>query len=159
MTAPNPLLVGILFKINQSRRLRVMNEDNITIKVHFLRIFFSRLTKGLEILFGYSFMPIMKGIVEFFRNAEKFIVPLNNVPASVDAQLLHERHHPAQNFRNAAADKGRVNILNYLAGKLASYQPEFVDSAFADDSLILVDAYLMRFSINRISADLSPSRV
>ena len=41
-----------------------------------------------------------------FCEIEEPSVPLNNIPLSMDAHLVEERHHPHENFHNASTYRG-----------------------------------------------------
>ncbi len=101
----------------------------------------------------------MKGIVEFLGHLEEIVILIDNAPTRVYTKLPQQRYHPGQDLRDSSTGKGRVDILDNLTRKTPGYEPEFFDGAFPYDRLIVRNVYFMRFSINCISADRSPSRV
>ena len=57
----------------------------------------------------------MEGIVELLGHLEKLLVTLYDIPAGINAQLLQQRHHAAQNLSNSSPAESGVDILDNLA--------------------------------------------
>ena len=136
-----------------------MYEDNIPVEVHLLQIGLRYIHESGEVTVGYHLRSAVEGIVKPLGYLEKGVISFDDVPTRVDAQLVQQRYHPVQYLRYPAPAESGVDVLDFLAGQLASQQPQLFNGAAAHYRLVVSDVYLMRFSIFCISNDLSPSSV
>ena len=61
----------------------------------------------------------LQGVVERLGAGEEVVVALDDLPAGVEAQFPHERHHRLQDLGDAAALAGGVDVHDPQAGQQA----------------------------------------
>jgi hypothetical protein len=92
-----------------------MNKDNISVQFQLLNILLGCFQKERKVFSGNSFLPAVKGVVEFLGHLEKLVIPLDDVPAGIHTKLPQQRHHAAQNLSDSPAGESGVYVLDDLA--------------------------------------------
>ena len=81
MTAPNPLVIRLLFY--QGYRLGVMDKNNIKRGVHLSDIFIACLPKDIKIIIAYFLLPAVQGVMEFLGYGKETLSSLYNIPSGI----------------------------------------------------------------------------
>jgi hypothetical protein len=100
----------------------------------------------------------VQAVVEPFRQRIEVLAALDHVPADVDAELARQRDEPREDLRDAAADGGRVHVLDVPAAEAIAEHAELVDRRLADERGIGVEVG-HRCGTSPSSTCRSPSRV
>ncbi len=122
----------------QIDRLRVVDEDDVRFEVEPLGVLAVHFVVQVEVALPQCDRLPLQAVVEGLGDAVEVGRAGDHFPAGVDAQLLHQRHHPAENLGHAAADPRRVDVDDPLAGQPLAQPAEPLDFLVADDLFVAV---------------------
>ena len=103
VAAPEPVAAfGILARLDERRRLRIVNHDKTPVQQNAVAIHPVQLAKGLKPALASHVRPTVQRIVERFGDVEEIAIALHHVPPGIQPKLPHQRENPRQQLRHPA---------------------------------------------------------
>ena len=128
---PNPVIGTGRPSVNQRDRLWVMNDHEFGIERKVGAIPLVVGEKNLKILGLVEIRLAVQGIVERFRDVEKFFRAFHHVPTHGQLEFFGQRYQTVENFRNAASHSRGVDHLHAAAAQGLGQRAQFLDLALS----------------------------
>src|SRR5258708_39518320 len=96
----------LVARVNQGRRLRIVDHDHVFVKGHALLVLLVVRQKEFTAFVGESVVTAVQRVVESFCQLKEIVTAGNHVPARWDFDLSQQRYEAVQHFRHAAAYGG-----------------------------------------------------
>src|SRR5580658_7954088 len=129
----------VLARANQSRRLGIVNDDEILVELHALPVLLvvgkKYLTRGLRQLIRTAVQRVM----ESFRDLKEIVSSRDDIPVGGNLELPEQRDKAIQHFGDASADGSRIDHLYRLAFKFARQEAQFVELSRTDNIFVSVE--------------------
>ena len=127
MTPPGPVFTDLFAFLDERYRLRVVDENKISREIHFRRIHPVDLEEVLKVIIGEIDLDAVEGVMHVLCDHKEPFIPLDDIPAGINAELFQQRNHARENFRDTAADRGGVDILERHPLKFFAKKEELVN--------------------------------
>src|SRR5579872_1698427 len=101
MAAPEPVPFLLRARLNERRRLRIVDNRKFTVKLQPLPIHFIGGKKNLEIFPSRHVGSAVQGVMKSLRHFKKILAPGNNVPPRTKSEFVHERNQAIQNLSHS----------------------------------------------------------
>ena len=83
----------------------------------------------------------LQAVVERLGDAVEVGRTGDHFPTGIDSQFVHQRHHPAQDFRHPAAAPRGIHVDDPLAGQPLGQPAEPLDLLVADNLFVAVQQF------------------
>ena len=98
--------------LNHRKRLRIVNDHHVVVKVVADRIFVGHFLINPSLEFSNIDAGPLQGVVHFFGDAEEVWAPLDHTPTGANAGCIHKQCQRGENLRNPAAVIGRTDVYD-----------------------------------------------
>ena len=122
VAAPDPLPFAVRTQVEQIGRLRIVNEHEICVLefcAQALGVFGNDVFVQPEARLWKAARCSLQTVVEEFGHTEEIFAALNDFPRGIDSQIVHERNQPTQDFGDATAGTGGIDMHDAGPGQIA----------------------------------------
>ena len=136
VTAPHPFAAFSM--VNERGWLRIVNDDEIRVKIQRLGVPGADVQIDLVHLVGDGFRPTLQAIGNSPRHVGKLLRPGDDFPARLDTQRLHDRHEPTQDVHHPPAVPHGIDLEKPLPLHQIAQALQKVESPFRRHLAILL---------------------
>ena len=101
--------------VEQAGRLRVVDDHDVPALLEVARVHRVVALEDLPLLVRDRLLVALERVVHQLRDVEELLAPEDHVPVRVEADVAHQRHDRVEDLRDAAAERGRVDVQDALA--------------------------------------------
>ena len=127
MTAPHPMIRSWLARLDERRRLRIVDDHEFAIQRELLAIPLVVGQENIKVFLARMIRRSMQRIVERFGYLKKIFAAAYYFPFDVQVQLFRQRHQASEDFRHAAANGRRIHHLDAPPMQRARQRPQLLD--------------------------------
>ncbi len=139
VTAPDPAPTPHTAELEEGRRLRVVQEDEVVVLLEeFCVVGIVLPVEGLVVGVEAARVPL-EGIVDRFGDAEELFIARDRSPVRDQAEIAQQGHHGPEKLGNAPAVWGGVHVQDPSAAERLCLADEFVQDGVGSDSSVGLD--------------------
>src|SRR3989338_3364336 len=130
---------------DQGDGLRIVDEHNVVVQHQTLSVLSSDVKEQLKHLRGDCLLLAVQRIMECFGHSVERLGTLYHLPPHAESQLLQQRHHTVEDFRDTAAHPSGVNHRHALTRHTLAQPAQLLNGAITHNGGVINQAWHASF--------------
>ena len=115
--------------VDQPERLRVVDDDEVILVGELPRVELLIAAEDLLVRLAEAVRIALQRVVDHLGDVEEIFCAANDPPLDLEPGILHERDEGVVDLRDAAAERGRRDVENPLAGQRLGQRADLAHQA------------------------------